>query len=120
VLFIDARKTGILVDRTRKEFSAEDIEKIAGAYHAWCGEPKAGAYTDVPGFSKAATLEEVRSHRHVLTPGRYVGAVDVEDDDMPFTERFVTLQAKLDEHFAEGESLTAMIRSKLAGLVEDA
>ena len=70
----------------------------------------------VPGFCKAATLEEIRGHNHVLTPGRYVGAADVEDDDMPFAERFAALQAKLKGQFAESETLTGAILKKLAGV----
>ena len=73
-LFIDARKMGTLVDRVHRELTDEDIAKIAGTYHAWRGDKGAGEYEDVPGFCKAATLEEIRSHGHVLTPGRYVGA----------------------------------------------
>ena len=69
----------------------------------------------MPGFCKAAKLEEIRGHNHVLTPGRYVGAADVEDDDVPFAERFAALRAKLEEQFAEADKLTAMIREKLAG-----
>ena len=80
MLFIDARKMGALVDRTRRELSDDDIARIADTYHAWRGEKGAGAYADVPGFCKAATLEEIRGHNHVLTPGRYVGAADAEDD----------------------------------------
>jgi type I restriction enzyme M protein len=114
ILFIDARKLGHMVDRTRKEFSDADIERITRAYHAWRGEGEAGAYADVPGFCKAATLDEIKAHGHVLTPGRYVGAADVEEDDVPFAERFATLQAKLGEQFAEAEALTATIRSRLA------
>ncbi len=116
MLFIDARKLGTLVDRTRKEFSDDDIAKIATTYHAWRGEPEAGAYAEVPGFCNAAKLEEIRAHNHVLTPGRYVGAADIEDDDVPFAERFAALRTKLEEHFAEAEKLTAMIRKSLAGL----
>lgn len=119
VLFIDARKLGALVDRTRREFSDDDIAKIANTYHAWRGEKDAGAYEDVPGFCKAATLDEIRGHNHVLTPGRYVGAADVEDDDVPFVERFTALRKKLEEQFAEGDRLTATIRSKLAGIAVD-
>ena len=95
VLFIDARKLGHLVDRTRKEFSDEDIARITGTYHAWRGEKDAGAYEDVPGFCKAAKLEEIKAHGYVLTPGRYVGAADVEDDDASFADRFVALKAKI-------------------------
>lgn len=116
VLFIDARKLGTLVDRTRKEFSDEDIARISRSYHAWRGEKGADTYDDVPGFSKAAKLEEIRGDNYVLTPGRYVGAADVEDDDVPFTERFAALKERLDEHFAQAEKLTATIRAKLAGV----
>ena len=73
-LFIDARKLGTLVDRTHRELTDEDIARIAGTYHAWRGDKGAGEYADVPGFCKAATLDEIRKHGHVLTPGRYVGA----------------------------------------------
>jgi len=117
VLFIDARKLGHMVDRTRKEFSDEDIATIAGTYHAWRGEPDAGAYADVPAFCKAASLEDIRAHHHVLTPGRYVGAADAEDDDVPFEERFAALQTTLKAQFAEADTLTATIREKLAGVV---
>ena len=113
VLFIDARKLGTLVDRTRKEFSDDDIAKIAGTYHAW---REGKGYEDVPGFCKAAKLDEIKGHNHVLTPGRYVGAADLEDDDVPFPERFAALRTKLDEQFEEAEMLTATIRSKLAGI----
>jgi type I restriction enzyme M protein len=116
VLFIDARKLGTLVDRTRKEFSDDDVAKIAGVYHAW---REAKGYEDVPGFCKSAKLDEIRGHNHVLTPGRYVGAADVEDDDVPFPERFAALRAKLDEQFLEAEKLTATIRTKLAGVGVD-
>jgi len=114
VLFIDARKLGHLVDRTRREFSDDDIARIAGTYHAWRGEKEAGEYEDVPGFCKAATLEEVKGHGYVLTPGRYVGAEAAEDDDTPFEERFVALKEKLEGQFVEAERLAATIREKLA------
>jgi type I restriction enzyme M protein len=110
-LFIDARKLGKLVDRTRKEFSNEDIAKIVDTYHAWRGGE---GYEDEPGFCKAAKLDEIRGHHHVLTPGRYVGAADLEDDDVPFPERFGVLRAKLNEQFREAEMLTATIRTTLA------
>lgn len=113
VLFIDARKLGHMVDRTRKEFSDEDIAKIAGTYHAWRGEAEAGEYADVPGFCKTASLEDIRAHHHVLTPGRYVGAADAEDDGAPFEERFAALKETLTEQFKEAEELAAVIQAKL-------
>lgn len=116
ILFIDARKLGHMVDRTRKEFSDSDIEKITRAYHAWRGEGDAGAYTDVPGFCKSASLEEIRAHGHILTPGRYVGAADVEDDSIPFVERLAALQTKLEEQFAISDQLTATIRDSLVSV----
>jgi type I restriction enzyme M protein len=113
ILFIDARKLGHMVDRTRREFSDEDIERIAETYHCW---REGKGYEDVPGFCKLATVKEVRSHGHVLTPGRYVGAEAAEDDGAMFTERFAALQAKLEEQFAEADLLTSTIRARLAGV----
>jgi type I restriction enzyme M protein len=113
VLFIDARKLGHMVDRTRREFSDADIARISGTYHAWrLGE----GYEDVPGFCKSASIEEIRSHGHVLTPGRYVGTEVAEEDETPFTERFAALQEQLEAQFAEAEDLTATIRARLAGV----
>ena len=116
VLFIDARKLGHLVDRTRREMSEEDIARIADTYHAWRGEPEAGIYADVAGFCKAAKLEEVRGHGHVLTPGRYVGAADADADEVPFEERFSTLTAKLEEQFQKSDCLQDAIRQNLEKL----
>jgi type I restriction enzyme M protein len=111
VLFIDARKLGTMVDRTRKEFSDEDIAKIAGIYHTW---REGKGYEDVSGLCKSAKVDQIRSHDHVLTPGRYVGAADVEDDDAPFLERFAALRAKLNQQVKDAEKLTATIQAKLA------
>ena len=113
VLFIDARKLGHMVDRTRKEFSDEDIARISGTYHAWRGEPDADAYEDEPGLCKAATMDGIRGHNHVLTPGRYVGAAAAEADDVPFEERFTELKETLAEQFAEADGLSALIKRKL-------
>ena len=113
VLFIDARKLGRMVDRTRKEFSEEDIARIASTYHAWRGEPDADAYENVPGFSKAAALEGIRAHNHVLTPGRYVGAAAAEADDVPFEDRFAGLKETLAKQFADAEELSSLIQKKL-------
>ena len=113
VLFIDARKLGFMVDRTRREFSDADIARIAETYHAWrLGE----GYADVPGFCKSASIEDIRAHGHVLTPGRYVGAEAAEEDDTPFAERFGALQEELEAQFSEAEELTATIRARLAGV----
>lgn len=111
VLFIDARKLGFMVDRTRKEFSDADVAQIAETYHAWRLSEE---YADIPGFCKSASLEEIRSHGHVLTPGRYVGTEAAEEDDTPFAERFLALQERLDLQLAEAEVLTAKIRERLA------
>ncbi|WP_313057330.1 N-6 DNA methylase, partial [Agrobacterium cavarae] len=119
ILFIDARKLGFMVDRVRREFTAEDVEKIAGAYHRWRSKPETrekngwADYTDEPGFCKSASLEEVRSQGHVLTPGRYVGAADTEDDGVSFAEKFEELRDKLVGHFAEGKERENRIASLL-------
>ena len=119
ILFIDARKLGHLVDRTRRELSDEDIDQIANAYHAWRGEMDAGTYADVPGFCKAATAPEIAGHGYVLTPGRYVGAAAVEEDETPFVERFAALQDRLEGQFDEAARLTEVIRKKMTGVVVD-
>jgi type I restriction enzyme M protein len=87
-LFIDARKLGRLEDRVHRTLDPEDIAKIAGTYHAWRGDPDAGEYEDLPGFCKHVTLDGIRKHGHVLTPGRYVGAAVAAEDDVSFEERF--------------------------------
>ena len=114
VLFIDARKLGVMVDRVRRELTDSDIAMIADTYHAWRGGAGASAYDDVPGFCKAASLDEVREHRHILTPGRYVGAADDIDDGTPFAERFGLLAAQLESQFAKADILTAQIRTALS------
>lgn len=116
VLFIDARQMGVLVDRTRRELTDEEIKKIADTYHAWRGEPDAGEYQDVPGFCKSATLDEIRKHGHVLTPGRYVGAATQADDGEPFAEKMARLVAQLREQQAEGAKLDAAIAANLREL----
>ncbi len=118
-LFIDARKLGHLVDRTHRELSDEEITRIARTYHAWQGEKEAGTYEDEPGFCKSATTDEVAAHGYILTPGRYVGAEEVEDDDEPFEDKMKRLTAKLEEQFAEGARLEQIIRENLKGLAYD-
>ena len=119
VLFIDGRKMGALVpgSRKQKELSPDEIAQIARAYHAWRGEPDAGAYKDVAGFCKSATTEEIAKHNFVLTPGRYVGAGEVEDDGEPFEEKFTRLMGELRGQFAEGRRLEKEIEDRLGALL---
>ena len=113
VLFIDARKLGVLVDRTRRELSDSDVQRIADTYHAWRGEPNAAEYQDVSGFCKSASLEAIREHGHVLTPGRYVGTEDMEDDNGSFEERMTRLTTALGEQLAESANLQITMREQL-------
>lgn len=114
VLFIDARKLGRMETRVHRVLDAEDIERIAGTYHAW--RNVGGSYEDVAGFCKAATVEEIAAHDFVLTPGRYVGAEEVEDDGEPFEEKMERLVSALREQQAEGRRLDGLIGQALGGL----
>ncbi|MFG6439795.1 type I restriction-modification system subunit M [Roseateles sp. LKC17W] len=120
VLFIDARKLGRMISRVQCEFADEEIERIAGTVAAWRGEAAAGEvvgdYADVPGFCRSVPLAEIAQHGHVLTPGRYVGAEVVEDDDEAFAEKMTRLTERLGEQMAKGAELDAVIRAKLGGL----
>lgn len=116
-LFIDARKLGTLVDRTHRELSEVEVARIARTYHAWRGEQDAGDYEDIAGFCMSATTDVISSHGFVLTPGRYVGAEDIEDDDdMPFDQRMEQLTGKLKEQFKESAKLEKAILKNLASL----
>ena len=112
-LFIDARQMGTLVDRTHLDLSVDEIAEIARTYHAWRGEKKDGVYEDKPGFCKSATLAEIKSHDYVLTPGRYVGAAEIEDDGIPCEEKMAELTDTLYEQMREGIDLDAVIRQNL-------
>jgi type I restriction enzyme M protein len=132
-LFIDARKMGALIDRVHRELTDADLEKIVSTYHSWRdddlawraamekegatlpSEPGSG-YADIPGFCKSATTAEIAAHGHVLTPGRYVGAEEVEDDGDPFEEKMPRLVAELAGQFAESAKLEAAIRANLKSL----
>ncbi len=116
ILFIDARKLGRMVDRTHREFTDEDIGRIADTYHTWRGEEDAGEYVDVPGFCKSASPDEIRKYGHALTPGRYVGAEPQEDDGEPFEDKMKRLVAQLYEQQAEGARLDAAIIENLKAL----
>ena len=115
-LFIDARKLGSLIDRVHRELLEDDLEKISGTYHRWRGANCVGSYEDVPGFCKSATTAEIEAHGHVLTPGRYVGAEEVEDGGEPFEEKMPRLVAELEVQFAESAKLEQAIRANLRGL----
>lgn len=116
VLFIDARRSvSGRISRTQVEFTDDDLRMLALAYHRWRGSEFSDGedYQDVPGFSKSASLEEIRTHAHVLTPGRYVGAQSEEDDDEAFAEKMDRLTAQLSEQMARGAALDASIRARL-------
>jgi type I restriction enzyme M protein len=117
VLFIDARKLGTMVNRVVREFSAEDTAQISNTYHAWRGEEHAierrGEYENVSGFCYSATLEEVKTHGYVLTPGRFVGAEEELDDGVPFSEKYEKLREQLVYQFEESELLASKIRQSL-------
>ena len=126
-LFIDARKLGTLIDRVHLELTDADLQKITSIYHAWRSgvstdnrklktENSTAAYADGAGFCKSATNAEIAAHGHVLTPGRYVGAEEVEDDGDPFEEKMPRLVAELHAQFAESAKLEKLIRKNLKGL----
>ncbi|QAR34022.1 SAM-dependent DNA methyltransferase [Geovibrio thiophilus] len=115
-LFIDARKMGRLEDRVHRVLDDEDLRKIAGTYHLWRSKEKFEEYKDTAGFCKSVAIETIREHDYVLTPGRYVGAEEVEDDGEPFDEKMKRLSAELYKQMAEGERLDAVIKENLARL----
>ncbi|QIN62657.1 N-6 DNA Methylase [Caballeronia sp. SBC1] len=118
VLFIDARKLGSMISRVQTELTDEIIARIAKTVAAWRGDAidGVGKYVDVPGYCRTVSLAEIAEHGHVLTPGRYVGAEEVEDDDEPFAEKMQKLTEKLGEQMAKGAELDQVIRQKLGGL----
>jgi type I restriction enzyme M protein len=114
-LFIDARKLGVLIDRTHRELTDAEIAQIAETYHSWRSKEQEG-YQDIAGFCKSATTEEIAGHGYVLTPGRYVGAAEAEEDDEPFAEKLARLTATLEQQFVESARLEQVIRESLRGL----
>jgi type I restriction enzyme M protein len=115
-LFIDTRNLGTMVGRVHRELTDEDLARIAMTYHAWRGEPGAGEYVDVPGFCAAATIEQIAEHRHVLTPGRYVGAEEVDEDDEPIDERITRLTKELYDAFEESNRQQTRVKFALGRL----
>ncbi|MGC9561991.1 type I restriction-modification system subunit M [Brachymonas sp. M4Q-1] len=120
VLFIDARKLGKMISRVQAELDDAAIARIADTVAAWRGEARPGAemaaYADVPGFCRSVPLAEIAQHGHVLTPGRYVGAEEVEDDDEAFADKLQQLTTRLGEQMTKGAELDALIREKLGRL----
>ncbi|MBD7981111.1 class I SAM-dependent DNA methyltransferase [Oerskovia merdavium] len=117
VLFIDARNLGYMVDRAERALSDDDIAKIAGTYHAWRGTPSAVAagavYDDELGFARSVSLAEIKDAGYALTPGRYVGAAEVEDDGEPIEDKIARLTGELFEQFEESARLEAVVREQL-------
>ena len=115
-LFIDARKMGTMIDRTHRELTAGDIERIAGTYHAWRGDSDGTEYSDLPGFCRTERTVEIAARGNVLTPGLYVGAEDLEDDGEPFEGKMTKLAATLSQQIDESNRLDDSIRSMLEGI----
>ncbi len=111
VLFVDARKMGVMIDRRHKELTEEEVKKISDTYHAWRGE--GGKYEDVAGFCKSAKLDEIRKQAYILTPGRYVGAEEEEEDTELFEEKMKRLTAELAKQMEEGKKVDEEIRKNL-------
>ncbi|HCJ66192.1 MAG TPA: N-6 DNA methylase [Elusimicrobia bacterium] len=114
VLFIDARNMGMLIDRRHRELTDEEISKIASTYHAWRGEK--GKYQDIKGFCKAVKLDEIRKHGHILTPGRYVGTEEIEEDDETFEDKMKKLTSELSSQFKKSKELEQEIKKNLEDL----
>ncbi len=114
ILFIDASEIGYMADRTHREFSDDDIQKIAGTYHNW--RNRGGSYEDVKGFCKSATLAELAKHNFVLTPGRYVGIKDEIDDGIPFTKKMADFTKTLAEQMSEEKKMDEKIKKQLRNI----
>jgi type I restriction enzyme M protein len=114
ILFIDANETGYMTDRTHRAFNEEDIAKLAGTYHEW--RSKKGKYEDIKGFCKSANMAEVKKHNYVLTPGRYVGIEEQEDDGIPFEKKMAGFLGELKEQMAEEKRLNKEIEKQLGNI----
>ena len=116
-LLIDAREVGHMIDRTERTFSDEDIHRIANTFRTWRGRDSAeGTYEDVPGFCKSVSLDEVRAADYMMTPGRYVGFVESEEDTEPIKEKIERLTAELTARLDDSARLDAVVRKELGRL----
>jgi type I restriction enzyme M protein len=111
-LFIDARKLGFMKDRVLRDFATEDIDKIAGTFRAW----RTGRFEEVSGFCKSATIQEIATHAHTLTPGRFIGAEDIEDDGESFDGKMTRLVLELSEQMTESSRLNIVLNNNLRDL----
>jgi type I restriction enzyme M protein len=118
VLFIDARKLGYMATRTLRTLSLEDSARISGTYHNWRNAKPTEPYEDIAGFCKSASIDEIGTHDYVLTPGRYVGAADIEDDGEPIEEKLTRLRSQLLAEFDEADRLEKVIRTRLQEILE--
>ncbi len=119
ILFIDARDLGQMIDRRHRELTEEDIKKISDTYHSWRGElidNKKIEYQDIKGFCKSVKLEDVEKQGFVLTPGRYVGVKDQEEDTEPFDDKMKRLTKDLSDQFNKSKDLEQQIKNNLKGL----
>ncbi|WP_406710397.1 N-6 DNA methylase [Trueperella pyogenes] len=116
VLFIDARKLGRMITRARRELTEDDIAQIAGAYNTWRSKTDYEQYDDEPGFCKVASIDEIAANDYVLTPGRYVGIPEAEQDDEPIDEKIERLTQELYAEFERGRELEREIQARLDGL----
>jgi type I restriction enzyme M protein len=111
ILFIDARNLGTMVNRKNKVLLDKDLSKITDAYHAWRNAK--GKYKDIQGFCKSASIKEVEANNFVLTPGRYVGTEEIEDDGVSFDEKIAAITGNLKEHFEKSVELQNRIKTNL-------
>ncbi len=116
VLFIDARKLAVMISRVQCEFTDAVIDRVARTVAAWREDTSSGDYADIAGYCRTVKLVEIAEHGHVLTPGRYVGAEAVQDDEEVFAAKMLSLTEKLGEQLAKGAELDLLIRQKLGGL----
>jgi type I restriction enzyme M protein len=106
-----------LIDRVHRELNNEEIHKIAATYHAWRGDKDSTQqYEDIPGFCRSATIVDIREHSYILTPGRYVGAAEIEEDDEPFEEKMARLTAALREQTQQAAKLDQIIWANLGDI----